>query len=199
MGGGLSQRMGRPKLDLQLGDNYLGAWGLHTALQSDIERVVVVINPDKANLWLSALENHPKIEVVQCRDSYKGQSESLKTGVKQVESTCDSFMILLADQPFVSLDHINFLIHRFHECKKQDVSCKFAASVHEAVPRPPIIFDISAAQDIQTLHGDRGAKSLLKQYEQQGIWVENRHSWNFLDVDTLEDYHLAIKSIPHAT
>lgn len=195
LSGGLSKRMGRPKLDLQLGDSYLGTWGLQAALQSDLERIVVVINPDHVNVWLRPLENHPKIEVVPCSNSYEGQAESLKAGVKHIDSSCEAFMILLADQPFVSVDHLNLLIRKFHEYKNQNAACTFAASIHEAVPRPPIIFDIAAAEDIQTLHGDRGAKSLLQQYEQHGIWLENKDLWNFLDVDTVEDYKLAAEYI----
>lgn len=187
--------MGSSKLDLSLGRSYLGSWALQTALSSKLKRIIVVANPE-GDSWLKPFEEkEDSLRIVWCPFSHLGQSESLKCGLQYMNSDEQSFMILLADQPFITKSMIDLLVDTY----QQDSRVKpidFVASRFQDVPRPPVIFNSSLLPFFELLEGDIGARKFLQASgPYRGKYIDFDDPWLFTDIDTPADYQMALKHL----
>lgn len=180
---GNSQRMGCNKLELPLGEALVGSWALREALKSKINYMIVVTRHDDSLHWLTPFSKKNGWGYVRCMKESAGQSTSIKAGVNFAESLkADAVMILLGDQPFITMNGLNQLIHEFNMHKEIDV----VASIHNGILKPPILFRKSIFGELSGLTGDKGARALLSnQRKKRLIEFED---WFFKDVDIKEDY-----------
>ncbi|MFC0560261.1 NTP transferase domain-containing protein [Halalkalibacter alkalisediminis] len=105
--------MSCPKLILPINGKPLGSISLEIALNSQLDKVIVVANKEDPLTWLSThvLAGHSKCILRRCKYSSDGQAASLKCGLKTAQDLqVDAVMILLADQPFISEKLLNRLI-----------------------------------------------------------------------------------------
>ncbi|MDV2684051.1 NTP transferase domain-containing protein [Alkalihalophilus lindianensis] len=189
---GQSQRMGCPKLDLPLNGKYLGSISLETALNSQLDKVIVVVNQEGPLTWLSAnfLDSHPNCMVKRSKLSNQGQAVSLKAGLKIAQDLqADAVMVLLADQPFISQKLLDRLIS-IYKIKRPN----FIASSFNGIQRPPIIINSILYPELWKLKGDTGARHIIRN-NNQGIIVKENEELQFIDVDTPQQYESLIKLI----
>ncbi|MDP4084328.1 MAG: nucleotidyltransferase family protein [Bacillota bacterium] len=189
---GKSSRMGKSKLDLPVGNLSLGSKALQEALRSDFDFTIVISREGDLLKWLFPFATKGGWGYLKCKDENIGQSISIKAGLK-VAMNCraDAVVILLADQPFVTSDGINRLITEF----KGNSEVAFVASTNIGVIKPPILFAKSLFFELQSLEGDKGARSLLRgKWKKQGKKLEYEHKY-FIDVDTCEDYSIILKGL----
>lgn len=182
---GNSKRMGENKLQLPLGNQTIGNRSLKKALDSKLKKIVVVTQEKDSLAWIS--EDHEKLIIIRSADSYKGQSFSIKAGIKEaIRQKAQGVMMILADQPFVDTEIIDDLVDTF---MLNDVL--FVAASNQGVLQPPIIFSSSLFPDLLTIEGDQGAKSIIKNRKEQG-YVNEYDDWmSFYDIDTKDDYQWA--------
>lgn len=195
---GESRRMGTSKLDLPLGDRPLGRWALEAAISSRLSRIVVVCNQESVP-WLSFLSDHEekdRVEITVCPVATQGQAESLKHGLRFLQAHEDSFMILLADQPFLKTDIVNRLLNVFNKLR-QDETIDFVASSFQGIARPPVVFQRHLIQELLQLEGDAGARKILQQNRfSHGRYLDfDQEAFSFLDVDTPEDYQRVLQEL----
>lgn len=184
---GKSQRMGEHKLALPVGKMSLGSLALETALDSSLQKVYVIMSDEDDGKWISKklLANH-KLVLMRCPAAFEGQSTSLRCGIERAQvEKADAAMVILADQPFITVLMINELI----ACLKQHPTCNYVATSREALSIPPILFSASMFSPLLTLTGDEGARSLLKNKARYpGKQLPCKDNRFVFDVDTKEDY-----------
>src|SRR5699024_7954746 len=150
------------------GNTYLGCLALRTILQSNLKKVIVVTHNQTNPTWLKEkdLLNHDKIILVKCPDARKGQANSLKYGLKYaIQLGAEAVTVFLADQPFISLSMCNKLIH----CYQKNKDLPFVASTYMGgFPRAPILFSKVMFKKLSKLHGDTGAKSIVRRQKKKG-------------------------------
>lgn len=184
---GKSQRMGEKKLALPVGKMSLGSLALETALNSSLYKVYVITQEQDDGKWISPkLLVDDKLVVVKCLTADEGQSATIRCGIERAQiEKADAAMIILADQPFITVLMIDELI----ACMKKNPLCNYVASSYEALRIPPILFSASMFPALLTLKGDAGARSLLQnQALYPGKQLPCGDSRFVFDVDTKEDY-----------
>ncbi|MEC3655370.1 xanthine dehydrogenase accessory protein PucB [Bacillus siamensis] len=191
---GKSKRMGRNKLALPLKGETIGSLSLKTALLSGLDHVLIVERTKHSSLeWMGAPYHAPPFRkrwsLHVCRDAEKGQGHSVSSGVRKAESMgADGVVILLADQPQLSVDHLNALVAMAPE--------SFAVSSSLGAPAPPIYFSAACFPYIKKLKGDEGARRLLKSGQLgRGAVLEAKESAELNDIDTPEEYEMVRRAM----
>jgi molybdenum cofactor cytidylyltransferase len=181
---GESKRFGAPKQLLQLGGRYLIEWVLQAALESNLDRVVLVLGCEHERIrsGLRARTGHPKCEVLVNPAHRNGMSTSLKAGVARIQNGFPSAMFLLGDQPLVDAALINLMLTRFNE--SQHPIC---VPTHGGTRGNPTLFASALYPAILNLAGDRGARDLIAAHADQVLAVEIPDPAVFLDIDRRED------------
>ncbi len=184
--------MGYPKLDIPINGKSLGSISLETSLNSQLDKVIVVVNQEDPLTWLPSkfLVAQSNCIVKRSKLSNEGQAVSLKAGLKIAQDLqADAVMVLLADQPFISQKLLDRLIS-IYKIKRPD----FIASSFNGIYRPPIIINSILYPELWKLEGDTGARHIIRN-NNQGIIVKENEEIQFIDVDTPQQYHYLIKSI----
>lgn len=87
----------------------------------------------------------------------RGMASSLRIAAAAADlAGAEALLILLADVPFVTVDHLARLIETFRDDPRQPV---FSATA-DGPAQPPAVFPASFFSRLQTLEGDKGARAL---------------------------------------
>lgn len=90
-------------------------------------------------------------------DKYQsGIASSIVQGVGTVEHIADAVLLLLADQPLVTEDHLHALVAKWRQSTTAIVASSYAGTLG-----PPVIFPSRSFTNLQALQGDTGAKSVI--------------------------------------
>ena len=178
---GESRRMGSPKLSL----NYEGKTLLEYAIDKAAlvtDEVFVVVGAYKDLYTSIAKETNAKVSFNPAWE--EGLGSSLSNGVAALEDTTALALILLADQPFVPLEHLTKLIET-----QQETGADLVFSSYEATQGPPMVMARSMFKAARDLTGTCGAKALIsKDTKLASIKLEQ-----FDDIDTPEDAKRLLK------
>lgn len=187
LAGGASRRMGMPKLLAPFVRTTLLDHALDTALGSIANEVCLV-----TGAYHEAMADHLKhrddlpnrFSVTYNRHWQDGQSTSVKTAVQFAQQHgCAGLLLLVADQPFVTSQHLNRLIAAHH----QGSALAYIASNGQRHGNP-CLFDKSAFEALFTLEGDEGARALFRSRPDAIVQhVRFDDPYLFEDVDTPED------------
>ena len=85
-----------------------------------------------------------------------GLGTSIACGVRSVRDTADAVIIMLADQPLVTAEHIQALIDSWSGDPDEIVATSFSGT-----QGPPVLFGKECFDSLCKLRGDTGAKSLF--------------------------------------
>lgn len=185
---GASTRMGVPKLLLPLKGKSILRHVTETALTSTCDAVVVVLGAHAEQLRGEVEGTGASIVINP--DWQEGLSTSIRAGVEAASSLSEDLeavLLLLADQPLVSVETIDRLIQTFRATGKAMI-----ASAYSGTMGPPILFARPLFIELLTLEGDKGAKDVLARYPEQVVTVPAPEA--AVDIDTIEDYRRAIDS-----
>src|SRR5690625_589324 len=187
---GLGTRFGGNKLSVPFGNKSLGAYALSTALATMLDKIIVVVNKEVPLNWLhNELMNNEKLMISYCENSHKGQSYTVKCGIKKAnEMGAHSIVILLADQPFVSKELINRLITH----QQKFPSLKFIAATKDSIICLTVLMNKKITTQMMHMSGDSGKKKILEQEKKQGMLIEVHNQYELFDIDTKEDYYQAL-------
>lgn len=180
---GLSSRMGRPKLLLEIDGVPLLARVVRAALDSRLDRVTVVVGPsqqvppaieigDQASRLSVATNPHPE----------RGMSSSLRTGLRDINPSSAGVMILLADMPWLTTRVIDSLIESFLLNREKIV----APAVHGRRSHP-VVLPRRLFGELDEITGDTGGKSLLNRHAHNVVLIEMGSYYDDSDLDTPED------------
>lgn len=175
LAGGESKRMGSPKLLLNYKEQSLLVYAIRKAQQlSSMVFVVVgryadVYRPEAEKSGATAIENPEWPE---------GLASSLRSGIASLPVEVDVALVLLPDQPFVPLEHLQALIK-----VQQRTRAQLVFSSYDGVLGAPTLIHHSLFDRVQYLKGNIGAKALI----QEEVSVASVLLEASLDIDTPED------------
>lgn len=95
---------------------------------------------------------------VAVADAAEGMGASIRAGVAALPAHCEAVMILPCDMPDLETGDLLQLASAF-DAKSGQV---LRASTPEGIPGHPVLFPRSLFAQLAQLHGDQGARSLLK-------------------------------------
>ena len=181
LAGGSSQRMGRPKQLLSIGNRPLLRRAAEACVESGIGTIIVV-------LGARALEIGPVLDGlpvnIRVNDGWEeGMASSIRAGLEEVSllaPAAQGLVIALADQPKFSSRHVTQLIVAHRETGRSMVASRSAAGFF-----PPAFFCPKHFPALRNLRGDAGARALLLAYPEDVAVVE---TGELGDLDTPEDY-----------
>lgn len=182
---GASTRMGKTKQLLPLGNKTLVERVLAEALNSDLDKVVLVLGYRAAKIMkiINPVSPQPKLRIIENRQFKRGISSSIIAGLSEVENTHDHVMILLGDTPFIHRDLINLFLRRYLKSGRP-----IGAIKGKGRPVHPVMFSRELYPELLTLKGDVGARSLFRKYSDQVCLIEPERPYDDRDIYTPEDY-----------
>jgi len=177
---GLSRRMGRPKLLLELEGRPIIRHAVERVISAGIRHVLVVAQPEHEAL-ARALAGLPVRFVVNPTPE-AGQGSSVSAGVRALPLGTTAVLIALGDQPAVPAEAIPALL----EALKRPGKCIAAPRYTDGLGNP-VLFAASVFPELLELTGDRGARAIVERDPSRLIQVDVGSSMP-RDVDTPEDY-----------
>lgn len=121
------------------------------------------------------------IQVVMNKNSELGISHSIKLGIQENMET-DAYMFMVCDQPFISLLSIETLIIRFMKSNKGMACLEYKNNLGN-----PTIFSKKYKNELLSLKGDIGGKSIMKKHLEDLERVTIIHEIELRDIDTREE------------
>ena len=113
----------------------------------------------------------------------QGMASSLRIAAAAAQRAgAGALLILLADVPFVTAEHLARIMEAFRENRNLPVFSR----VSEGVAQPPALFPASMFAVLQTLEGDKGARGLAA-----GAALIEAKGSILLDIDTPDDLERA--------
>ena len=175
MASGFSKRMGLNKLLMKYNDKFLIEYTLEKISQCDFVEKIIVTQYEE----IEKLTNNFKVVINE--NAHKGQSESIKLGVKSSEK-CDGYMFFVADQPLINQKDIEKLIRVFRKNKDFIIIPKYKEKRGN-----PVIYPSLYKEEILRLEGDKGGKSIIKS-SNKIKYVEVEEDTLF-DIDNKDDFN----------
>lgn len=155
---GMSQRFGAAnKLLHPLEGRPLAAHAASRFGAISFVRHIAVVAKDAPDV--AALFQHHGFAIVPNVEPQAGQSHSICLGVgAALDAESQAIMIALADMPFIDVSHVEALLERW------GMDTPIVASARaDGRLMPPALFGAQHFDALQTLHGDKGARDLLRQ------------------------------------
>jgi molybdenum cofactor cytidylyltransferase len=162
---GSSSRMGRNKLLLDLGGETVIRRAVRAAVESGVDRVVVVLGHDEA-LVRAELAGLPCLAISN-PDHAQGVGTSLHAGVRRAAEEADAVVVVLPDMPFVTAGMIRTLVER-HRATGAPV----VVSHYGEVQAPPTLFDRALFAELLATPGERCAKQVVGRHEREAVVVD---------------------------
>ncbi len=174
---GASSRFGSTKQVYVVDDLPLVMHAIEALRAADVGELIVVTGHD-AETVEGVL---PDDVLVAPNPSYRdGQATSLAAALHGVAADSEAAVILMADQPGVTVDDVRALIHGFRTTRSQIVRLRY-------VDGPgPALLSREVYGEAAHLHGDIGARALMASHPEwvHEVQVDRRAP---IDIDTHED------------
>jgi molybdenum cofactor cytidylyltransferase len=177
---GLSRRMGRPKLLLDLGGAPVIRRTVERILTAALDDLIVVTPPSAAEIT-AALDGLPVRYAVNA-DPAAGQATSVVAGIRALAPETDAALIALGDQPTLPTDVIPALVRA-----RAETGRPIAAPVYQGERGNPVLFAAAIFPELCALSGDRGARGVIERDAARVALVPFDVSMP-PDLDTPEDY-----------
>ncbi len=147
---------------------------------SQVRSVVVVVGHD-AKAVETALRD-TAVAITVNMDYERGMSDSLRHGVS-ILFQFDAVIVCLADMPHLTTDVVNGLIRAMAENPEKS----YFVPVYRGQRGNPVLITKLRFDEIMTLSGDEGARSLLRQNPKAVMEVPVANDCILVDYDTPED------------
>ena len=151
---GESSRFGSTKQISQFEGQSLVARSVCLAEAVCGDRIVLVVGSD----WQRVLAAGPPQRgfFVRNEDYRSGMASSIVCGIKTLAHVADAVLLLMADQPLITVEHLKSL------CQESEKGAEeIIVSQYSGVQGPPAIFPARCFEDLMKLDGDRGARALM--------------------------------------
>ena len=179
---GSASRMGKPKQLLNYQGNSLIFHAVKVALNSICKPVVVVLGAYAEEIKLQ-IDKLP-IQIIENPFWETGMASSIRAGITVVNESnpeLDAVIIALADQPLIRTAVFNQLVQSYQETENIII-----ASAYADVVGVPALFDCVLFPELIQLECDRGAKALMRKYQDEVFSIAIPEA--AIDIDTPQDY-----------
>lgn len=180
MASGFSSRMKEDKLLLKIGGKTLIERVIDSCAHSRLSDIILIYRKDE----VKDIATYYGIKAIKNELAKRGQSESVKIGIKNIDSDSTGVMFIVADQPFLDSTTIDRLIDEF---EIDDSS--IIIPVYNGNKGNPTIFPLSLREEFYSLEGDTGGKYVINNNLDKVKYVEIKNHIAGADMDTKEDYN----------
>jgi molybdenum cofactor cytidylyltransferase len=181
LAGGASKRLGRPKQLLTVGNETLLQRGIRTAHASNASPVIAVLGANADEMKDKMLAD----TIVVVNENWsEGMASSIRCGINallQTDPSVEGAVLMMCDQPYVDSRVLNNLIAAYQICGKPII-----ASSYNNTFGPPALFQKTLFPELLQLHGDTGARSVIKQHADEVEVIS--FPKGEIDIDTEADY-----------
>ena len=184
LAGGSSKRMGEPKMLLEMEGETLFEYVLKNHLRSSARRICAVV-PGWIEGFGPVIERHAheRVDFVSMPGECE-MSASLKAGWKRVaEREPDAVMISLADKALVTPGLIDAVIGGYMEA-----GMSIGVPVFKGARGHPVILSAELGDEVYGLTGDRGARDIVEEHEDDVAEVPVDTDGILVDIDTRDDF-----------
>jgi molybdenum cofactor cytidylyltransferase len=185
---GASSRMGRSKQLLEIEGEPLLCRCIKIALAVNTDNVVVILGANEKPH--REIIGQLPVHIISNYYWKTGMGSSIKTGLNyliQSDGQLDGVIILVCDQPSLSVEHLRKLIDSFNVTKKPIVASGYSNS-----SGVPVLFGRSFFSNLLLLSDDQGAKKIVNQFPDQVETIDFPNG--SVDLDTEEDYQNYLKN-----
>ncbi len=177
---GAGSRFGGGKLLAKLNDMPLVEHVLVALEASPVDKTVVVVGADAKRLR-EVCEPYG-FRIVENPEWTRGQSTSVRAGLRALGPEVRAAVILLADQPLVGAGVVGRLVEAF------EAGAKVAVATYGGEPRNPVLFSREVWPLLEAeLSGDEGARPFLRRHQDLVTRVPCDEVGDPVDVDNAED------------
>ncbi len=184
---GVSTRMGRNKLLLELDGETVVRRAVRTAIAAGLSPVVVVTGHARG-------EVEGQLHGLGCsnvhNDEYmEGTHTSVAAGIGAVGEGCGAAVVILADMPFVTSAMLCTLVDRYRETRPPLVASRYGGSVNA----PPILYDRCLFGELRSMDA-RCGREVVRRHRHEAAEVE----WPAeagRDLDSPDDYRRIVKEL----
>ena len=155
---GASRRLGRPKQTVLIDGEPLVARMAGLALATDPRALVVSLGAqaDAVRRALGDLGDDPRVRCVAAPDWALGMGASLRSGLDALPDDCDAALVLLCDQPALTMAHLGRLLATWRAQPERASASAYAGVLGVPAVLPRAWWPALGAS------GDRGARELLR-------------------------------------
>lgn len=185
---GDSSRMGRPKQLLKFNGQTLLNTVIIESLKTIFRPVVVVLGAYAVEIQQASA--NPDVIYSVNKDWENGMSSSISLGLKvalENNPKIEDVIITVADQA-----HISWEIFEELRSKQEKSQKNIVASAYAQTTGTPALFNKKYFEELLTLNGAKGAKSLIKQYVEDTTTIP--FELGHIDIDTETDYNNLINN-----
>jgi molybdenum cofactor cytidylyltransferase len=181
LAGGESKRMKSPKMLLPFHGKTMIENVIENVISSEVENCVVVLGAFHDEIF-TTIKNLP---VLTCyNENYKeGMLSSVKCGFSYLPDNYDAVLVFQGDQPMISSDTINEVIHASRKSERGIVM-----PVFQNKRGHPLLIDNKYRKDVAKLLNEEGLHSLAKKYSIDVLEVKVNIPEILRDIDTQKDY-----------
>ena len=176
---GLSQRMGAPKLLLDLSGRSLLRRVIDNVRASGCQDIVIVLGAGAERVAAEA--EGRGVRLVTNERYREGMGTSIACGIAALGSSCEAAVVVLGDQPFVESAAIDALIAAYRHSGKPIVASRYGG-----VAGAPTLIGRALFAEARGLTGDVGGRALMRQHPDLVLEVPLPDA-AAVDVDTPQD------------
>lgn len=179
MASGFSKRMKRDKLTLTINGEPIIERVIMAAKNSKLGEIIIVYQKDE----IRHIGLKYKLKTILNLHPEKGQSESMKLGIKSSNLETRGFMFIVGDQPLLNSDTINILIEAFNQNDKGII-----VPIYNKKKGSPTIFSSSLKDQLLKVEGDKGGRKIIEERPEIVKFIHIEDYIVGLDIDTWEEY-----------
>lgn len=188
---GESSRMGTDKARLGYKNSTFLETILNTLAEAGIERVAVVLGHHAEEIRRSVKLGG--VEVVINPDYRLGQTSSLQTGLKALESPeLEAIVLCLVDHPAISARTLRLLVDAFGQSRAPVV-----IPTHQGQRGHPVVIGRPLFDELKSLGRDAGANTVVRKHREATQFVEVNDPGILLDIDDPESYQRLLSTPFH--
>lgn len=187
---GASTRMGKPKQLLEYKGRSLIQHTVEVAIASVCHPIIVVLGAysDRIKLEISDLP----VRAIENHQWQTGMGSSIRYGIQalmKISPSVEAAILLLCDQPFVSVQTIHQL-----ESVYRSTNHSIVASTYQNTIGVPALFDSRLFLELTRLTQAEGAKKVIQRHLNSVATVE--FPQGAIDIDTPDDYQNCLTISP---
>ena len=177
LAGGHSRRFGSNKLLHPLPDGQPLALAAAHQLLAALPDTVAIVRPD--NLELARQLEQAGLQVTMCDETQQLMGDSLAAAVRFAASRyqADGFVIALADMPYIQPQTIGAVATAIAD------GAKIAMPAYKGQRGHPVGFAAEFSMALQQVHGDEGARSIVKAHLSSIVQIDCEDAGILRDID----------------
>jgi molybdenum cofactor cytidylyltransferase len=189
LSGGESTRMGKPKALLDFGGKPAIARILETARKAGVTKFLVVVGKHAEAIQKGA--DLAGCTILVNENPERGQLSSMQLGMSKLDFATDAAFLWPVDCPLVKPEDLKALAQAY--VKGRTALMRIFLPVNGGKRGHPMLVDIGFRQPFMELKHGQNARNVIEANPTQVQEVPVNNTGVLLDIDTPEDYQVAVK------